>query len=90
MRPKVAVIARAAESTVEAAVAAESATATGRRRRRPAVCAEAKTIRSGAVLDAIEAVDEDEVEAVRQYVIKRANEDKAMEAERAKTRVARR
>ena len=35
-------------------------------------------------------LSEDEVEAVRQYVIKRANEDKAMEAERAKTRVARR
>ena len=33
-------------------------------------------------------LSEDEVEAIRQYVIKRANEDKAMEAERAKTRVA--
>ena len=35
-------------------------------------------------------LSEDEVEAVRQYVIKRANEDKAMEAERAKTRITRR
>jgi len=35
-------------------------------------------------------LSEDEVEAIRQYVIKRANEDKAMEAERAKTRITRR
>ena len=35
-------------------------------------------------------LSEDEVEAIRQYVIKRANEDKAMEAERAQTRITRR
>ena len=35
-------------------------------------------------------LSKDEVEAIRQYVIKRANEDKAMEAERAKTRITRR
>ena len=35
-------------------------------------------------------LSEDEIEAIRQYVIKRANEDKTMEAERAKTRVAKR
>ena len=33
-------------------------------------------------------LSESEVEAIRQYVIKRANEDKAMEAQRAKTRTA--
>jgi quinohemoprotein ethanol dehydrogenase len=35
-----------------------------------------------------QSLSESEVEAIRQYVIKRANEDKAMEAQRARTRTA--
>ena len=35
-----------------------------------------------------QSLSEREVEAIRQYVIKRANEDKAMEAQRARTRTA--
>ncbi|MBT8427004.1 MAG: PQQ-dependent dehydrogenase, methanol/ethanol family [Erythrobacter sp.] len=35
-----------------------------------------------------QSLSEDEIDAIRQYVIKRANEDKQMEVERAKTRVA--